>query len=132
MGKTKIIFAALSFLLLAPVLSFAARLPDAEELSRTIQKISERQSKDMKTFEKKTKAYFFDEQKPETVSAVIGQLAPGDAVAVLVLAKLSKRPVMGILAMNKAGKGWPAIAQDTGVKLKDLVKDVKDFRLGIG
>lgn len=132
MGKTKIMFAAISFLLLVPVLGFAAQLPEPEELNRIIQKISERQSKDMKTFERKTKAYFFEEHKPETVTAVIRQLAPGEAITVLVLSNLSKRQTQDIITMNKAGKAWPKIAQETGVKLKDLVKDVKDFRLGIG
>ncbi|HCC53527.1 MAG TPA: hypothetical protein DEQ20_01165 [Desulfobulbaceae bacterium] len=132
MGRTRIIHAVLLFFLLVPAMGFAARQPDAEELSRLIQKISERQSKDLKTFEKKSKAYFFEEQKPETISKVILQVPPGEAVTVFVLSKLSGKPTQEIIAMNKAGKSWPKIAQETGVKLKDLVKDVKDFRLGIG
>ena len=132
MGKTKIMFALLSFLLLVPVQSFAARLPEAEELTRLIQKISERQSKDMKTFERKTKAYFFEEQKPETIATVISQVAPGEAITAIVLSKLSKKPVLDIIAMNKTGKPWQKIAEETGVKFKDVVKDVRDFRLGIG
>ena len=132
MGRTKIIYAVLSLFLLVPAIGFAARLPDAEELTRLIQKISERQSKDIKTFEKKSKAYFFEEQRPETISIVIGQVPPGEAVTVFVLSKLSGKPTQDIITMNKAGKTWPKIAQETGVKLKDLVKDVKDFRLGIG
>jgi len=111
---------------------FAARLPEPEELDRLVQKISERQSKDMKTFEKKTRAYFFEEQKPEAIASVISQVAPGEAITVIVLSNLSKKPVQDIVAMKKAGKSWQEIADKTGVKLKAVVKDVKDFRLGIG
>jgi len=132
MRKTNILYAMLAFLLLIPVTGFAARLSEPEELDRLVQKISERQSKDMKTFEKKTRAYFFEEQKPEAIMAVIGQVAPGEAITVIVLSNLSKKPVQDIIAMKKTGKTWQEIADKTGVKLKALVKDVKDFRLGIG
>jgi len=132
MRKTNILYAMLAFLLLVPATGFAARMPEPEELDRLVQKISERQSKDMKTFEKKTKAYFFEEQKPEAIAAVIGQVAPGEAITVIVLSNLSKKPVQDIIAMKKAGKTWQDIADKTGVKLKTVVKNVKDFRLGIG
>lgn len=118
--------------LLVSATSFAARLPEPEELDRLVQKISERQSKDMKTFEKKTRAYFFEEQKPEAIAAVVSQVAPGEAITVIVLSNLSKKPVQDIIAMKKAGKSWQEIADKTGVKLKAVVKGVKDFRLGIG
>jgi len=132
MRKTNILYAMLAFLLLVPATGFAARMPEPEELDRLVQKISERQSKDMKTFEKKTKAYFFEEQKPEAIAAVIGQVAPGEAITVIVLSNLSKKPVQDIIAMKKSGKTWQDIADKTGVKLKTVVKNVKDFRLGIG
>ena len=132
MERTKTLCAVLVLLLLVPVASFAARLPEPEELDRLIQKISQRQVKDMKTFEKKTRAYFFEEQKPETIAAVISQVDPGEAITVIVISNLSKKPAQDIIALKKAGKTWSEIAEATGVKLKALVKDVKDFRLGIG
>lgn len=132
MRRKSILLTILVFALLVPMTSFAARLPEPEELDRLVQKISERQSKDMKTFEKKTKAYFFEAQKPETIEVVIKQLAPGEAITVIVLSNLSKKPAQDIIAMKKGGKTWQEIADKTGVKLKAVVKDVKDFRLGIG
>jgi len=130
MGKSKFLIFLMAFLL--PAAAEAARLPDPEQLDRLIQKISERQSKDMKTFEKKTRAYFFEEQKTEALEAVIRQLAPGEAITVIVLSNLSKKPVQEIMAMKKSGKTWQDIADKSGVKFKAVVKDVKDFRLGIG
>jgi predicted transcriptional regulator len=132
MEGRRMLYGMLAFVLLVPLTGFAARLSEPEELDRLVQKISERQSKDMKTFEKKTRAYFFEEQKPEAIAAVISQVAPGEAITVIVLSNLSKKPVQNIIAMKKAGKTWQEIADKTGVKLKAVVKDVKDFRLGIG
>jgi len=132
MRKRNILSVLMAFLLLVPAVVFASRFSEPEELDRLVQKISERQSKDVKTFEKKTRAYFFEEQKPETIAAVIKQVAPGEAITVIVLSNLSKKPVQDILAMKKSGKTWQEIADKTNVKLKAVVKDVKDFRLGIG
>ena len=122
----------LALVLLVPATSFAARLPAPEELDRQVQNISERQSKDMKTFEKKTMAYFFEQQKPEVIASVISQVAPGEAITVIVLSNLSKKPVQDIIAMKKAGKTWQDIADKTGVELKAVVWAVKRFRLGSG
>jgi len=132
MKRKRILSAIVVLALLVPAISYAARLPEPEELDRLVQKISERQSKDMKTFEKKARAYFFEEQKPEAIAAATSQVAPGEAITVIVLSNLSKKPVQDIIAMKKAGKTWQEIADKTGVKLKAVVKDVKDFRLGIG
>lgn len=104
----------------------------AADLDYLVGTISERQSKKMKLFERKIKAYFFKDQKPETIEAVLKQFPPGDAVAVIVLSNLSKKPVQEIIDMKMSGTSWPDIAEQTGVKLKALVSDVKDFRFGIG
>jgi G:T/U-mismatch repair DNA glycosylase len=132
MRKGNVLAALMVFLLLVPAAVYGARFSEPEELDRLVRKISERQSKDMKTFEKKTRAYFFEEQKPETIAAVIKQVAPGEAITVIVLSNLSKKPAQEIIAMKKAGKTWQEIADNNSVKLKAVVKDVKDFRLGIG
>jgi len=132
MRQRNILASLMAFLLLVPAAVYAARFSEPEELDRLVQKISERQSKDMKTFEKKARAYFFEEQKPETIADVIKQVPPGEAITVIVLSNLSKKPVQDILVMKKTGKTWQAIADKTNVKLKAVIKDVKDFRLGIG
>jgi hypothetical protein len=128
----KSILMLVALLVTAQSAAHAARLSEPEELDKLVSKISERQSKDRKTFEKKTKAYFFDAQKPELVEEVIKQFKPGEAVTVIVLSNLSQKPVQDIATMRKSGKSWQEIADKTKVKLKSVVKDVKDFRLGIG
>lgn len=102
---------------------------DLEYLVRTI---SERQSKKMKLFERKVKAYFFKDQKLETIEAVLKRFPPGEAVTVLVLSNLSKKSAQDIIDMKTSGTPWEGIAEQTGVKIKALVGDVKEFRFGIG
>lgn len=128
----KILVLLIAFVLLFPLTSSGARRSEPEELDRLINKINERQSKNLKTFEKKAKAYFFETQKPEEIEFLIKEFPPGDAVTVIVLSNLSRKSYKDITAMRKSGKGWPDIAKQLGVRLKDVVKEVKDFRLGIG
>ncbi len=122
----------LVFTFLLPLDSLAARWSEPEELERLINKINERQSKNIKNFEKKAKAYFFETQKPEVIDFLIKEFSPGDAVVAIVLSNFSKKSYKDITAMRKAGKGWPDIANQLSVRLKDVVKEVKDFRSGIG
>ncbi|MCL4490482.1 MAG: hypothetical protein M1510_01050 [Nitrospirae bacterium] len=128
----KVLIISFVFTFLFPLASFAGRLSEPEELDRTISKINERQSKNLKVFEKKTKAYFFESQKPEAIESLLKEFRPGEAITVLVLSNLSRKPYKEIAAMKKSGKGWQDIAEKSGVKLKNVVKEVKDFRLGIG
>ncbi|HBR22457.1 MAG TPA: hypothetical protein DD713_07840 [Nitrospiraceae bacterium] len=122
----------LVFTFLLPMTSFAGRLSESEELEKVVRKINERQSKNLKMFEKKTKAYFFEAQKPATIGALLKEFSPGDAVTIIVISNLSKKPYKDIVTMRKSGKGWQAIAEQLGIKLKNVLKDVKDFRSGIG
>ncbi len=132
MRSTKTILAALLiFTFLLPLASFGARMSAPEELDKLIKKISERQSKN-KQFDKKTKAYFFDAQTPETIDNLIKEFAPGDTIAIIVFSNLSKKPVKEIVAMKKAGTSWPDMAAKLKINFKTAVKEVKDFRLGIG
>ena len=117
---------------LMPFVSFAGKLSEADKLDKIIKKINERQSKNLKNFEKKARAYFFEAQKPETIETSIKEFTPGEAVAVIVISNLSKKPYKEVASMKKAGKGWPEIAEKSGAKLKAVVKEEKDFRLGIG
>jgi hypothetical protein len=102
------------------------------DLNYLVGTITEHQSKKMKVFERKVKAYFFKDQKAETIEAVLKQFPPGEAVAVIVLSNLSKKPVQDIIDLKTSGMPWSVIAEQTGVKMKALVGDVKDFRFGIG
>lgn len=129
---TKALAMLLVSIFLVPLTSFAGRLSEADELDRVIKKINERQSKNLKMFEKKTKAYFFEAQKPETIGALLKEFSPGDAVTIIVISNLSKKSYQDIVKMRKSGKGWQDITEKLGVKLKNVLKDVKDFRSGIG
>ena len=126
-----ILSAVLVFTFLFPLASFGARMSEPEELDKLIKKISERQSKN-RQFDKKTKAYFFDTQTPETIDGLIKEFAPGDTITIIVFSNLSKKPVKEIVAMKKAGTGWSEMAAKLKINLKAAVKEVKDFRLGIG
>ncbi len=132
MNSSKTILAALLiFTFLFPLASFGARLPEPEELDKLIKKISERQAKN-KQFDKKTKAYFFETQTPESIDGLIKEFAPGDTITIIVFSNLSKKPVKEVVAMKKAGTNWPDMAAKLKINLKAAVKEVKDFRLGIG
>jgi|GEM_PF-3541287 len=120
------------FIFLLPQAAWAAKMSESEELEKIVKKINERQSRNLKMFEKKTKAYFFEAQKPATIEALVKEFSPGDAVTIIVISNLSKKSYKDIAAMRKAGKGWQAIAEQLGVKLKNVLKEVKDFRSGIG
>jgi F0F1-type ATP synthase gamma subunit len=132
MRVKKVLALAVLITFLLPLVSFAARLSEPEELDKMIKKISERQSKNLKQFDKKTKAYFFEAQTPETIEGLIKEFAPGDTITIIVFSNLSKKPVREIVAMKKAGTNWPDMAGKLKINLKAAVKEVKDFRLGIG
>jgi len=103
-----------------------------EDLDYLVQTINKRVSKKMRLFEKKTKAYFNKVAKAETIEALLKQFSPGDAVMVIVLSDLSNKQVKDIADMKTSGAPWQDIAERTGVKLKTVVRDVKDFWLGSG
>lgn len=132
MSFKKVLVIFLVFIFSFPLCSSAARRSEPEELERLINKINERQAKNIKSFEKRTKAYFFEAQKPEAIEFLIKEFPPGEAVTAIVLSNLSKKSHKDIAAMRKSGKGWSDIANQLGVRLKDVVKEVKDFRSGIG
>lgn len=132
MKAIRIIFCLLlSIVFLLPIVASGGRLSEPEELDKLIKKITERQSKN-KQFDKKTKAYFFEAQTPETIDGLIKEFAPGDTITIIVFSNLSKKPVKEVAAMKKAGTGWPEMAAKLKINLKAAVKEVKDFRLGIG
>ncbi|MHB8880204.1 MAG: hypothetical protein ACYC69_01700 [Thermodesulfovibrionales bacterium] len=132
MKPLKIIFGLfMGIVFLLPIAASAGRMSEPEELDKLIRKISERQSKN-KQFDKKTKAYFFDAQTPATIDSLIKEFAPGDTITIIVFSNLSKKPVKEIVAMKKAGTNWTDMAAKLKINLKAAVKEVKDFRLGIG
>ena len=128
----KVLVILLIFTLFSPLTSFAARMSEPEELDKLIKKISERQSKNIKNFKKKVEAYFFETQSPDVIEGLIKEFPPGEVVTILVVSNLSKWPVKNIVDMRKKEIDWRNIAGQVGVKLKAVVKEVKDFRLAVG
>ncbi len=128
----KVLTLFLVFTFLLPVTAFSGRLSEPEELDKVIKKINERQSKNLKNFEKKTKAYFFESQKPEAIEGLIKEFQPGDAIAVIIFSNLSKKSIKEIVSMKKSGMSWQAMAAKLNINFKKAVKEAKDFRLGIG
>lgn len=131
-GATKFLVVLLVSTFLLPQPSFAARESEPEKLEQLIQKINERQSKNVKNFKKKVEAYFFETQSPEVIEGLTKEFPPGEVVAVIVLSNLSKRPVKEIVKMRKSQIAWRDIAGQSGTKLKNMIKEVKDFRLAVG
>lgn len=122
----------LVFTFLIPLTSFAAGQSEPEKLDQLIKKINEKQSKNIKNFEKKVEAYFFDTHTPEVIKGLIKEFPPGEIVAILVVSNLSKWPVKNIVDMRKKEIDWRNIAGQVGIKLKNMIKEVKDFRLAVG
>ena len=119
-------------LLVTPAVAAAGRLPEPEELDNVIAKITSKQSKNIRTFESKVREYFFDTEKKDAIVSLVKEFPPGEAVAILVLTELSKKSSQDVAAMKKAGKSWPEIAEQCGVKLKAVIKEIKAFRSGAG
>ncbi|MEW6409556.1 MAG: hypothetical protein AB1488_05525 [Nitrospirota bacterium] len=115
-----------------PLTSCVERQSDPEKLEQLIKKINERQSNNIKRFEKKVEAYFFETQSPGVIKSLIKEFPPGEVVAILVLSNLSKWQVKEIAKMRKTQMSWRDIAGQIGAKLKNVIKEVKDFRLAIG
>lgn len=127
----KVLVVLLIFMFLLPGASFA-RLSEPERLEKLVKMINKNQSKNLKTFEKKAKDYFFGVQKPDVIETLIKEFPPGDTVAIIIMSNLSKKSYRDIANMRKSGKGWQDMANQLGVELKNVIKEVISFRSGIG
>lgn len=84
--------------------------------------------KEIKRFEDHLKAYFYEAVSNEVIERTLKELTPGDALAVIVIVNLSKKPDAEITKMKKGGKSWTDIVNAVGLKMKDVVKEVKEFQ----
>ena len=84
--------------------------------------------KEIKRFEEKLKAYFFEAVPNDVIESALKELTPGDALTAIVITNLSKKPGKDIIKMKKDGKSWTDISNAVGLKMKDVVKEVKEFQ----
>jgi len=84
--------------------------------------------KEVQRFEEKLKSYFFEIVDFSVIENAMKELTPGEALVVVVIVKLSKKPVKEIIKMAKGGKSWEEIVKTMGVNMKDVVKEVKEFQ----
>ena len=84
--------------------------------------------KEIKRFGDQVKAYFFEAVPNDIIESALKELTPGDALAAIVIINLSKKPGKDIIKMKKDGKSWTDITNTAGLKMKDVVKEVKEFQ----
>lgn len=101
-----------------------------EELKERIEITNKKRvtPKEIKRFEETLKSYFFEIVEFDVIERSLKELTPGEALTVIVIVSLSKKSDKEIIKMKKEGKSWTEIAKATGVNMKDLVKEVKDFQ----
>jgi len=84
--------------------------------------------KEIKRFTDQVKAYFFEAVPDDVIESALKELTPGEALAAIVITNLSKKPGKDIIKMKKDGKNWTDITNAVGLKMKDVVKEVKEFQ----
>jgi hypothetical protein len=84
--------------------------------------------KEIKRFGDQVKAYFFEAVPNDIIESALKELTPGDALAAIVIINISKKPSKDIIKMKKDGKSWTDITNTAGLKMKDVVKEVKEFQ----
>ncbi|MEW6715417.1 MAG: hypothetical protein AB1306_10055 [Nitrospirota bacterium] len=108
----------------------AAEKGTEEELKERIEITNKKRvtPKEIKRFEDQVKAYFFEAVPNDIIESALKELTPGDALAAIVIINLSKKPGKDIIKMKKDGKSWTDIVNAVGLKMKDVVKEVKEFQ----
>lgn len=101
-----------------------------EELKERIEITNKKRvtPKEIKRFGDQVKAYFFEAVPNDVIESALKELTPGDALAAIVIINLSKKPGKDVIKMKKDGKSWTDITNAAGLKMKDVVKEVKEFQ----
>ncbi len=128
--KIVILLIAISFFFPLISIATAAEKGTEEELKERIAITNKKRvtPKEIKRFEDHLKAYFFEAVPNDVIDRALKELTPGDALAVIVIVNLSKKPDAEIIKMKKGGKSWTDIVNAVGLKMKDVVKEVKEFQ----
>lgn len=139
MRKTKLKI----FLILVFALSFVVSISSCttdkpegggEELNKLIEIVNSKQvtPQEIKTFKERLKSYFFEIVEFDVIEGLVDELPPGKALTVIVFTSLSKTFDREIVEMMNQGKNWTEIAQNSGVKLKDVIEKIKHYRIMSG
>jgi hypothetical protein len=101
-----------------------------EELKERIEITNKKRvtPKEIQRFEERLKSYFFEIVDFAVIENALKELSPGEALTVIVIVSLSKKSDKEIIKMKKEGKSWTEICNAVGVKMKDVVKEVKEFQ----
>ncbi len=107
---------------------------EEEELNELIEIVNKKQvtPQEMKTFEDRLKSYFFEIVEFDVIERLIKELPPGKALTAIVFTSLSKTSDREIVKMMNERKSWTEIAQNSGVKLEDVVERIKHYRVMSG
>ncbi|MBI5057541.1 MAG: hypothetical protein HZB61_13085 [Nitrospirae bacterium] len=129
----KLLILILSFSFILPVMVSivsAAEKGTEEELKERIAITNKKRvtPKEIKRFTDQVKAYFFETVPDDVIESAMKELTPGEALAAIVITNLSKKPGKDIMKMKKDGKSWTDIVNTSGLKMKDVVKEVKEFQ----
>ncbi|MBI5049406.1 MAG: hypothetical protein HZC11_00650 [Nitrospirae bacterium] len=128
--KFLILMLVLSFLSPAISTTLAAQKGTEEELKERIEITNKKRvtPKEIKRFEEHLKAYFFEAVPNDVIDRAMKELTPGEALVVIVIVNQSKKSDKEIIKMKKDGKNWTDIVNAVGLKMKDVVKEVKEFQ----
>ncbi len=140
MKKTKlknILIAMFALSLAVSISSCTADKPkggEEEELNELIEIVNKKQvtPQEIKTFEERLKSYFFEIVEFDVIERLVKELPPGKALTVIVFTSLSKTSDREIVEMMNQGKNWTEIAQNSGLKLKEVVEKIKHYRVMSG
>lgn len=111
-------------------ITLSAEKGTEEELKERIEITNKKRvtPKEIRRFGDQVKAYFFEAVPNDIIESALKELTPGDALAAIVIINLSKKPGKDIIKMKKDGKSWTDIVNAVGLKMKDVVKEVKEFQ----
>lgn len=111
-------------------ITLSAEKGTEEELKERIEITNKKRvtPKELKRFADQVKAYFFEAVPNDAIESALKELTPGDALAAIVIINLSKKPGKDVIKMKKDGKSWTDITNAVGLKMKDVVKEVKEFQ----
>lgn len=116
----------------SPVRSQEAAKETAPEEAREQERLRDRErilENESKILEKYTERFGVD---TETLADLRTQrLGYGEISHALVLSEMTEKPLDEVVAMRESGKGWGQIADEYGVKLREVRKEVKRERRSI-
>lgn len=113
---------------LTPIFVYAES--ELDELKKVINDVTEKRSTlvKLREFEDKLIETYGHVVPPDTINKVVKEFAPGEALTIIVLMRLSEKVDSKITDLRKAGMDWDKIAGELNISLEMVIKKVKAFR----